>query len=598
MSWNTALQISKAIENPYNADVHFLKDLTVDGNANIGGAITVNLPLKDVLADGDDADGQDITNVGTLTTTDLNVNGTSTLTGNLFIEGSSQILVKDQGVIDLILSEPTLSKAYGINGNVSSTNDYGLVITGRNAGGVDVSLLTLNSSQSSQSGTMDCHNNRIVNVVNPVNSQDVATKAYADSLVSATPNIDQVLTAGNTASNQGINNVGNILNNGNISILGGNGAPSYTYNASIGANTLGIQSRIFFNSDGAGATLIGGNQINLSSGNIDVSLVNVGNIFSMGEFSFNRASPTTGSYITTPQVNITNHINSATDSATGTAMTNYVICGADSGQSGASGRNWMINNVYSGASQIAKMRIAIDKGYFSTAQHPVRIPSQYDSSYYGLILSSKGEYINEPTVSEAHIYCELSTKEKDKNAYGIYSNYDFPVMTGETADEQIYSLYIPQEIPETKIGYSNSGGEGLLWTCNINGNIEKGDYLCSSKIPGIAMKQDDDLKYNYSIFKSAFDCDFTNQNSTYPVHILDSDRNREWRDPDDHSKGFKYEMKTFTNVSHILDIYEDKYTIKKVNKVILTIPYDFKTNHPDLVGQRFRAMLIGGTYQN
>jgi len=596
MSWNTALQISKAIENPYNADVHFLKDLTVDGNANIGGAITVNLPLKDVLADGDDADGQDITNVGTLTTTDLNVNGTSTLTGNLFVEGSNQILVKDQGTIDLILSEPTLSKAYGINGNVSSTNDYGLVLTGRNAGGVDESLLTLNSSQSSQSGTMDCHNNRIVNVSNPVSSQDVATKAYADSLVSATPNLTQVLTAGGDGGDLPITNIQSLnVNSSGITTTGS----INSLGASIGLSGIN-------NTGGYNGPDVRVDDIVARGTNLDITAsstlgITSGTITMSSNTYIYQTEPAGLGTVDTRTLSISNMLDTATDSSTSTAMSRYRMAGAPVGSAGASNRNWATFQVYSGAAQIAKMRIALDKGYFFSGIHPCRIrnlgsiTSQINKSFYGLILSSEGNYINKPEITEAHLYCNFTTKEKDKNVYGILSSYDFVVNNPDSKEEEnIYSLFIPQKTPESNIAYSLSCGEGMMWVCNIGGNIEKGDYICSSKIPGLGMVQDDDLYHNYSIFKSAVDCDFTPHTSTYPAHIIDSEGERQWRDDADHSLGFKYEMKTYVNNVYNIIINPDNYVIDG----ILTFPYDFQKNKPELVGQTFKAMLIGGTVQN
>ena len=38
----------------------------------------------------------------------------------------------------------------------------------------------------------------------------------------------------------------------------------------------------------------------------------------------------------------------------------------------------------------------------------------------------------------------------------------------------------------------NSVGEGAMWVCNSNGNIENGDYITSSDYIGYGEKQDDD----------------------------------------------------------------------------------------------------------
>ena len=43
----------------------------------------------------------------------------------------------------------------------------------------------------------------------------------------------------------------------------------------------------------------------------------------------------------------------------------------------------------------------------------------------------------------------------------------------------------------------NSVGEGAICVCNANGNIENGDYICSSDVLGYGEKQDDELLHNY-----------------------------------------------------------------------------------------------------
>ena len=43
---------------------------------------------------------------------------------------------------------------------------------------------------------------------------------------------------------------------------------------------------------------------------------------------------------------------------------------------------------------------------------------------------------------------------------------------------------------------------------NYNGNLENGDYITTSPIPGVGMKQDDDLLHNYTVAKITQDCIF------------------------------------------------------------------------------------------
>ena len=54
----------------------------------------------------------------------------------------------------------------------------------------------------------------------------------------------------------------------------------------------------------------------------------------------------------------------------------------------------------------------------------------------------------------------------------------------------------------------NSIGEGAIWVSNYNGVLENGDYITSSAIPGIGMKQDEPYLANFTVAKITMDCDF------------------------------------------------------------------------------------------
>ena len=58
--------------------------------------------------------------------------------------------------------------------------------------------------------------------------------------------------------------------------------------------------------------------------------------------------------------------------------------------------------------------------------------------------------------------------------------------------------------------YINGIGEGAIWVCDANGNLENGDYICSWA-QGYGQKQDDDLLHNYTVAKITMDCDFNPQ---------------------------------------------------------------------------------------
>lgn len=52
-------------------------------------------------------------------------------------------------------------------------------------------------------------------------------------------------------------------------------------------------------------------------------------------------------------------------------------------------------------------------------------------------------------------------------------------------------------------------GEGMINVVAEGGNIEAGDYICSSSTPGKGMKQDDDLLHNYTVAKAREDVVWT-----------------------------------------------------------------------------------------
>jgi len=59
-----------------------------------------------------------------------------------------------------------------------------------------------------------------------------------------------------------------------------------------------------------------------------------------------------------------------------------------------------------------------------------------------------------------------------------------------------------------------------LWVSDYNGPLEAGDLISSSLIPGIGMKQDDDLLRSCTVAKITMDCDFNP--GLIPVKVLQS----------------------------------------------------------------------------
>jgi hypothetical protein len=114
---------------------------------------------------------------------------------------------------------------------------------------------------------------------------------------------------------------------------------------------------------------------------------------------------------------------------------------------------------------------------------------------------------------------QLSDQAYDKRVYGVIAGLEDPnadkhnntrtysqgafASSIKRVDENDYRLLI------------NSGGEGGVWVSNYTGNINNGDLITTAPIPGIGMKQDDDLIRNYTVAKIVMDCDFDLNSSRY-----------------------------------------------------------------------------------
>ena len=75
----------------------------------------------------------------------------------------------------------------------------------------------------------------------------------------------------------------------------------------------------------------------------------------------------------------------------------------------------------------------------------------------------------------------------------------------------------------------NSVGEGAIWVCNANGNIENGDYIQSSNYLGYGEKQDSEFLANYTVAKATMSCSFELDSPLYEckeINELDATGNK------------------------------------------------------------------------
>ena len=148
-----------------------------------------------------------------------------------------------------------------------------------------------------------------------------------------------------------------------------------------------------------------------------------------------------------------------------------------------------------------------------TGQHRNLANSNVNRSHTGLIVESNGDYINlsnsiRPTINEALAYVKVCDTDKSKRIFGVISDKE------DNGQKRIYengvwgSIMNKTNVNEDRL-YINSLGEGSVWVCNKNGNLQNGDYITSSSVVGYGMKQDDDLLHNYTLGKITCDCDFS-----------------------------------------------------------------------------------------
>jgi hypothetical protein len=185
--------------------------------------------------------------------------------------------------------------------------------------------------------------------------------------------------------------------------------------------------------------------------------------------------------------------------------------------------------------------ITAGSSFTFTGQH-LTVPMDSDissslSDYVGLIAVSSGnqmrwDEIKEEwvtgseavTINETLPRIELATSRADKRVFGVISNrpdnYVVNSETNEIEEDQDGTAYLWNDLKQTQIRV-NSLGEGALWVCNINSNLENGDYVTSCEIPGLGMKQDDDQLHNYTVAKITQDCDFNLSSSAYNCQELE-----------------------------------------------------------------------------
>jgi hypothetical protein len=135
-------------------------------------------------------------------------------------------------------------------------------------------------------------------------------------------------------------------------------------------------------------------------------------------------------------------------------------------------------------------------------------------NHVGLIVVSNGTYKNsdlstKPSINESLPTITLSTQRNQKSVWGVVSDSEeVQDATRKFAIGIFVSVLDKQQTTEDTRIIVNSIGEGGVWVCNINGNLQNGDYITTCEVPGLGMKQDSEFLANYTVAKITQDCTF------------------------------------------------------------------------------------------
>jgi hypothetical protein len=157
----------------------------------------------------------------------------------------------------------------------------------------------------------------------------------------------------------------------------------------------------------------------------------------------------------------------------------------------------------------------------------------YDDRYIGYLVSSSKKYksINskyDPSNIKQNIdkqnndclpVVNLASIPNDKNVFGVISKIEDKNATTRQQTTGGTTSIFKKESYDRRLVISGCG-EGFLWVSDYNGQLEAGDLISSSLIPGIGMKQDDDLLRSCTVAKITMDCDFNP--GLIPVKVLQS----------------------------------------------------------------------------
>ena len=170
--------------------------------------------------------------------------------------------------------------------------------------------------------------------------------------------------------------------------------------------------------------------------------------------------------------------------------TGQALLEIDAGDSSMGASNYFIEFTHDGTT-LGSINSEVAYTTF-TGQHPTQLADGIATPISGSLLKSTGNVIFRDGLSNAWVETTTTTTEKDKAVVGVYRG------EWSNSTELIGTVHV-----------YNAIGEGQILVTDSGGNIEAGDYICSSARAGHGMKQDDDILHNYTVAKATETLDFS-----------------------------------------------------------------------------------------
>lgn len=145
-------------------------------------------------------------------------------------------------------------------------------------------------------------------------------------------------------------------------------------------------------------------------------------------------------------------------------------------------------------------------GYF-TGAHMSFVPKNEYFTLGDIVVDM--EIVCKRSVSDTFSNVASSKSVYQTNVLGVATSSPIPIDVAVLKDEFIDWVEFEFVSTTHNLVWVNALGEGQINVCKDGGNIQAGDYICSSSRVGKGMKQDSDLLHNYTVAKAREDCVWT-----------------------------------------------------------------------------------------